>query len=119
MSKNGYDNLVHAPRIELERIMSSYHWSGNQRRMDNGIKTVMRKAKEMELNWNFKEDMQKWGEKMWWEDKMFKLWKTQKEMIKRKVGAHQRHCEALGDKNGKCAQFPALFLIGTMLNFHS
>ena len=49
MSKNGYDNFGACyPRIELERIMSSYHWSGNQRKMDNGIKTVMRKAKEIE-----------------------------------------------------------------------
>ena len=38
--------------------------------------------------------------------------------LKKDVGA-QGHCEALGDINGECAQFPALLLIGSMLNFHS
>ena len=33
------------------------------------------------------------------------------------VDAHQRHCEALGDINGESAQFLALLLIGSMLNF--
>ena len=43
LSKNGYDNLVHAPRIELERIMSSYHWSKKPKKWKelmelNGVK---------------------------------------------------------------------------------